>query len=81
MNAKIQFTCPQCSHQMNLPTSAEGKQGKCPGCGEVVTMPVDHAQPSGGFRWKALIPKHSAPSVMTARSVQTINRCGVRINE
>jgi hypothetical protein len=38
MNATIQFTCPQCNHQMNLPSSTVGKQGKCPGCGEVVTI-------------------------------------------
>ena len=38
MNDKIQFTCPQCSHQMQLPSSTVGKQGKCPGCGQVVTI-------------------------------------------
>jgi hypothetical protein len=30
MNATIQFTCPQCSQQMQLPSSAVGKQGNVP---------------------------------------------------
>jgi len=38
MNATIQFTCPQCNHQMTLPSSTVGKQGKCPDCGQVVTI-------------------------------------------
>ena len=48
MSDKIQFTCPHCSHQMQLPSSTVGKQGKCPGCGEVVTItasqPVQSSQ-------------------------------------
>jgi len=38
MDAAIQFTCPHCNHTMKLPSSTVGKQGKCPGCGQVVTI-------------------------------------------
>ena len=38
MDAPIQFTCQHCSHHMQLPSSTVGRQGKCPGCGEVVTI-------------------------------------------
>jgi|GEM_PF-2690421 len=44
MSDKIQFTCPHCSHQMQLPSSTVGKQGKCPGCGEVVTISAPVSQ-------------------------------------
>ena len=44
MNATLQFTCPQCSHTMNLPSSAEGKQGKCPSCSAVVTIVTSVAE-------------------------------------
>ena len=44
MNATIQFTCPHCSHTMNLPSSAEGKQGKCPSCSDVVTIVTSVAE-------------------------------------
>jgi len=35
----IQFQCPHCRHALQLPDSAAGKQGKCPKCGGVVTVP------------------------------------------
>jgi hypothetical protein len=38
MNDTIQFICPQCSHQMQLPVSLVGKQGKCPSCAQVVNI-------------------------------------------
>ena len=38
MNATIQFTCPQCSHTMQLPAATEGRQGKCPSCAAVVRI-------------------------------------------
>jgi len=41
MNDTIQFTCPECSHQIQLPSTAFGKQGKCPACGQVVSIQPD----------------------------------------
>lgn len=38
MNATIHFTCPQCSHTMQLPETLVGTQGKCPSCGQVITV-------------------------------------------
>lgn len=36
----IQFQCPHCAHAMQLPDTAAGKQGKCPQCQGVVTVPA-----------------------------------------
>ncbi|MBP86055.1 MAG: hypothetical protein CMJ64_04955 [Planctomycetaceae bacterium] len=36
----IQFQCPHCGHSMQLPDAAAGKQGKCPKCQGVVTVPA-----------------------------------------
>ena len=44
MNATIQFTCPLCQKQMTLPSATVGQQGKCPGCGQVVTITAGAAQ-------------------------------------
>ena len=44
MSDTIHFTCPQCRHTLNLPSSTEGKQGKCPSCNAVATI-VPTAEP------------------------------------
>lgn len=36
----IQFQCPHCGHSMQLPDASAGKQGKCPKCQGVVTVPA-----------------------------------------
>ena len=41
MSDSIQFTCPECGKQMNLPADTAGKQGACPGCQKVVTIQPD----------------------------------------
>jgi hypothetical protein len=40
MNSTIQFTCPHCSHTIQLASSTVGKQGNCPNCGQTVTIAV-----------------------------------------
>lgn len=42
----INFTCPHCSHTVQLPETLLGKQGKCPQCGASVTVthPVTPAE-------------------------------------
>lgn len=42
----IQFQCPHCGHGMQLPDAAAGKQGKCPKCQGVVTVPAPAAAPA-----------------------------------
>lgn len=42
----IQFQCPHCQHQLRLPDTAAGKQGKCPKCSRAVTIPAAIAAPS-----------------------------------
>jgi hypothetical protein len=39
--SSINFTCPHCSFQKQLPASAEGMQGNCPSCKAVVTIRAD----------------------------------------
>jgi hypothetical protein len=39
--SNINFTCPHCSFQKQLPASAEGMQGNCPSCKAVVTIRAD----------------------------------------
>jgi acetyl-CoA carboxylase beta subunit len=36
--SNINFTCPHCSHLMQLPAVLQDKQGKCPSCSSVVTI-------------------------------------------
>ena len=39
----INFTCPQCSHMMQLPAAYIGKQGKCPSCTNAVLITAPQA--------------------------------------
>jgi hypothetical protein len=39
--SNINFICPYCSFQKQLPASAEGMQGNCPSCKAVVTIRAD----------------------------------------
>ena len=36
----ISFACPQCARPIKAPDNLAGKQGKCPGCGSVFTVPA-----------------------------------------
>jgi len=36
--SQINVTCPLCSHQMVVPASLDGKQGKCPACQKMITV-------------------------------------------
>lgn len=36
--SQINVTCPLCSHQMVVPASLEGKQGKCPACQKMIMV-------------------------------------------
>ena len=38
MTDSIQFTCPQCKHQMKWAASTAGKQAKCPSCTAAFTI-------------------------------------------
>lgn len=38
MSDKIQFVCPDCSHQVQVSPAVIGKRGKCPGCGQIVRI-------------------------------------------
>jgi hypothetical protein len=35
---KIEVTCPQCARQLRVPAGAIGKQGRCPGCGNIFPL-------------------------------------------
>lgn len=36
----ITFRCPQCSYQLTVKEEHAGRKGKCPKCGQVVTVPT-----------------------------------------
>lgn len=42
MNAavKVPVSCPQCGKQLMVPTTAAGKQGRCPACTHVFMLPA-----------------------------------------
>jgi hypothetical protein len=53
----IRFQCPICNKHLRIPESHAGKQGRCPGCREQVTVPepsteVDSPIPISGLRLK-----------------------------
>jgi hypothetical protein len=37
----IQFSCPECGKQMQLPAATAGRQGSCPACKKIVTIQPD----------------------------------------
>jgi hypothetical protein len=41
----ITFTCPHCSHSVQLPADTLGKQGNCPGCKTMVQIVATPQQP------------------------------------
>ena len=41
----ITFTCPHCSHSVQLPEDTVGKQGNCPGCKTMVQIVATPQQP------------------------------------
>jgi hypothetical protein len=38
--AKVPVSCPQCGKQLMVPTTAAGKQGRCPACTHVFVLPA-----------------------------------------
>jgi len=61
----MKFKCPHCQRPISCPDSAAGKRGKCPSCGEIVTVPriqakwyyVKNRQRFGPFSKQQLIQK------------------------
>jgi hypothetical protein len=43
--SNINFTCPHCSHSVQLPADTLGKQGNCPGCKTMVQIVATPQQP------------------------------------
>ena len=43
--SNITFTCPHCSHSVQLPVDTLGKQGNCPGCKTMVQIVATPQQP------------------------------------
>ncbi|HLA85153.1 MAG TPA: hypothetical protein VJL29_10190 [Thermoguttaceae bacterium] len=42
----ITFNCPECGASLTVPDRAAGKNGKCKGCGKVITAPAPSVQVS-----------------------------------
>jgi len=45
MANSFHFTCPHCQHEMQLPSSANGRIGKCPSCNSTVTVTAPPERP------------------------------------
>jgi hypothetical protein len=55
---KIRFHCPRCSKSVSVAVQHAGKQGKCPGCKSVITIPIAASPLPEENRWpdvKALV--------------------------
>ena len=52
----ITVACVHCKHSMQLPANLAGKQGKCPSCGQIITVPNQSFEPinSDSTKSKAL---------------------------
>lgn len=44
----LQFPCPGCGRQLQVPEEAAGRQGKCPSCGMIFTIPSGGPLPPSG---------------------------------
>jgi hypothetical protein len=73
MNAKVQFTCPHCNHQMKLPSSTVGKQGKCPSCSAVITITA--SQPAGpSANQVPVTPQQPSAAIISPQPVQRVQQ-------
>lgn len=61
MNSTIQFTCPHCTHTVQLDSSTVGQQGNCPSCGQTVTIAASVPEfPT----FDSVLPTHADPSIV-----------------
>jgi hypothetical protein len=61
----IEFRCPQCQKLLRVGDDAAGKQAKCPGCGDPVTVPAPGASPHGGANDPFMAPPPVPPQTFT----------------
>ena len=67
----IEFHCPHCDKFLSTPAEKAGRQAKCPGCGEVITVP--EAKKTG---WGDEGDIGSPPVVQVSGRRQTCPMCG-----
>jgi len=69
----IEFHCDHCGKFLSTDESKAGRQAKCPGCGEMVTVP----QPTGGESGDE--PRHESPSVPPVGGTRPCPMCGADV--
>jgi len=56
----IRFDCGSCGKTLCIAAANAGKKGKCPHCGELMSIPLK--SPAAGKRWKGTPKQRSTPS-------------------
>jgi phage FluMu protein Com len=69
----IEFSCPNCQKVLKTSDEKAGVQAKCPGCGEVVNVPLATAEPAGD------IATFDSGADETPDEMQTCPMCGQQI--
>ena len=57
----FRFTCPICHHGLKASEAISGKRVKCPGCGEVITVPEPVAAPQEPNQPRAPVTRAAGP--------------------
>lgn len=73
----IQFSCP-CGKKLSVADAHAGKQGKCPQCGQVLTVPVPAAAAaSGGIPMPPALGGAQGVAAQAAPSAATKRMCAI----
>jgi uncharacterized RDD family membrane protein YckC len=69
--ATIEFACPLCQRVTRVPAAFAGKQGKCPGCRQVIEVPDPNAPPE---------PEPTPEQVEAAGAATTVEPIGTPVD-
>jgi uncharacterized membrane protein/predicted RNA-binding Zn-ribbon protein involved in translation (DUF1610 family) len=76
----IEFSCPNCQKVLKTSDEKAGVQAKCPGCGEVVVVPLASAEPAGDIAAFDAVAGESPSGADEAQDeMQTCPMCGKEI--
>ena len=62
----IRFDCASCGKTLSIAAANAGKKGKCPHCGELMSIPMMSPSDTGGVRWKGTPKQPATPTPPTA---------------
>jgi hypothetical protein len=76
----IEFSCPHCQKVLKTSDEKAGVQAKCPGCGEVVSVPLASAEPVGDIvAFDAGAAESPVGAEEAPGEMQTCPMCGQQI--